>query len=95
MVGQQQVRLLRRYRTNIKMSDGFKGMMKNGWHPKGKDGGRESWRGDFKGINQVVNYPPLTPEFSADDGPRRVGSAKASSPTRKQRENIPLDRCRR
>ena len=34
---------------------GFKGMMKDGWHPKGKDGGKESWRGDFKGINQVVS----------------------------------------
>jgi hypothetical protein len=35
------------------MSD-FKNVMKGGWHPKGKDGGKESWRGDFKGINQVV-----------------------------------------
>ena len=32
-----------------------KSMMKGGWNPKGKDGGRESWRGDFKGINQVVS----------------------------------------
>jgi hypothetical protein len=29
--------------------------IKSGWHPKGKDGGKESWRGDFKGINQVVS----------------------------------------
>jgi hypothetical protein len=29
--------------------------LKGGWHPKGKDGGKESWRGDFKGINQVVS----------------------------------------
>lgn len=29
-------------------------MFKEGWHPKGKNGGKESWRGDFKGINQVV-----------------------------------------
>lgn len=35
---------------------GFKGMMKEGWHPKGKDGGKESWRGDFKGINQVAGW---------------------------------------
>lgn len=35
------------------MSD-FKNVMKGGWHPKGKDGGKESWRGDFKGVNQVV-----------------------------------------
>jgi hypothetical protein len=34
----------------------FSGVMKGGWHPKGKDGGKESWRGDFKGINQVVSY---------------------------------------
>lgn len=34
--------------------NGMKGMFKEGWHPKGKNGGKESWRGDFKGINQVV-----------------------------------------
>lgn len=33
----------------------FREIMKDGWHPKGKDGGQESWRGDFKGINQVVS----------------------------------------
>ena len=34
---------------------GLKDMAKGGWHPKGKDGkSSESWRGDFKGINQVV-----------------------------------------
>ena len=37
---------------------GFSGVMKSGWHPKGKDGGKESWRGDFKGINQVVSVAP-------------------------------------
>jgi hypothetical protein len=31
------------------------GVLRDGWHPKGKDGGRESWRGDFKGVNQVVS----------------------------------------
>lgn len=32
----------------------FKAISKNGWHPKGKDGkSGESWRGDFKGINQI------------------------------------------
>ena len=30
-------------------------VVKGGWHPKGKDGKGESWRGDFKGINQVVS----------------------------------------
>lgn len=38
---------------------GFKGLVKEGWHPKGNDGGRESWRGDFKGINQVVRHPNI------------------------------------
>ncbi|KAK5051580.1 hypothetical protein LTR84_003232 [Exophiala bonariae] len=33
---------------------GLRGVMKDGWHPKGRDGGKESWRGDFKGINQVL-----------------------------------------
>lgn len=32
-----------------------KEVAKSGWHPKGKDGGKESWRGDFKGINSVVS----------------------------------------
>jgi hypothetical protein len=37
---------------------GLRETMKSGWHPKGKDGkSSESWRGDFKGINQVVCYP--------------------------------------
>ncbi|KAK2804535.1 hypothetical protein FQN49_008852, partial [Arthroderma sp. PD_2] len=35
---------------------GFKGLVKDGWHPKGNDGGKESWRGDFKGINQVAGW---------------------------------------
>ncbi|KAJ5362037.1 hypothetical protein N7541_002881 [Penicillium brevicompactum] len=35
---------------------GFRNVMKDGWHPKGKEGGKESWRGDFKGINQVAGW---------------------------------------
>jgi hypothetical protein len=36
---------------------GLREKMKGGWHPKGKDGkSSESWRGDFKGINQVVRH---------------------------------------
>ena len=36
---------------------GFKDIAKGGWHPKGKDGkSKESWRGDFKGINQVAGW---------------------------------------
>lgn len=41
-----------------KMS-GFKGIVQNGWHPKGRDGKKESWRNDFKGVNQVVSTPNL------------------------------------
>ncbi|KAL4891613.1 hypothetical protein BDV59DRAFT_66358 [Aspergillus ambiguus] len=35
---------------------GFSKVMKEGWHPKGREGGKESWRGDFKGINQVAGW---------------------------------------
>ncbi|KAL2871796.1 uncharacterized protein BJX67DRAFT_376662 [Aspergillus lucknowensis] len=35
---------------------GFKGIMKDGWHPKGRDGKKESWRNDFKGVNQVAGW---------------------------------------
>ncbi|GES62219.1 hypothetical protein ATEIFO6365_0005019600 [Aspergillus terreus] len=35
---------------------GFGKVMKEGWHPKSRDGGKESWRGDFKGINQVAGW---------------------------------------
>ncbi|KAL8793162.1 MAG: hypothetical protein Q9195_004274 [Heterodermia aff. obscurata] len=36
--------------------DKAKGVVKSGWHPSGKDGKKESWRGDFKGINQVAGW---------------------------------------
>ena len=39
--------------------DKIKGVAKGGWHPPGKQGGTESWRGDFKGINQVVGTARL------------------------------------
>lgn len=35
---------------------GFKDLAKGGWHPKGKDGGKESWKGDFKGVQTVVRH---------------------------------------
>jgi hypothetical protein len=44
---------------------GLKDVVKGGWHPKGKDGKKESWRAENKGINQVV-CPSL-------DGERRDG----------------------
>lgn len=35
----------------------FKNIAKGGWHPKGKDGkSNESWRGDFKGFDQVAGW---------------------------------------
>ena len=36
--------------------DKVKNITKSGWHPSGKDGKKESWREDSKGINQVVRY---------------------------------------
>ena len=33
---------------------GLKNVAKNGWHPTGKDGQAESWRGEYKGINKMV-----------------------------------------
>ncbi|KAH8699146.1 hypothetical protein BGW36DRAFT_293240 [Talaromyces proteolyticus] len=45
---------------------GFRGMMKDGWHPKGKEGGKESWRGDFKGINQVAGWVGKGKDQNAD-----------------------------
>ncbi|KAF2795349.1 hypothetical protein K505DRAFT_336097 [Melanomma pulvis-pyrius CBS 109.77] len=35
---------------------GLKDLAKGGWHPKGKTGGKESWRGDFKGANTVAGW---------------------------------------
>ncbi|TKA60012.1 hypothetical protein B0A49_10040 [Cryomyces minteri] len=36
--------------------DSLKGLAKGGWHPPGKDGKKESWRGDFKGVNTVAGW---------------------------------------
>jgi hypothetical protein len=41
-------------RVGVPMS-GLRNTIKGGWHPEGKEGGKESWRGDFKGINQVAD----------------------------------------
>ncbi|KAH0543275.1 hypothetical protein FGG08_002439 [Glutinoglossum americanum] len=35
---------------------GLKDVVKGGWHPKGKDGKKESWREEHKGINQVAGW---------------------------------------
>ncbi|RMJ28945.1 hypothetical protein PHISP_00156 [Aspergillus sp. HF37] len=34
----------------------FREIAKGGWHPKSKDGSEESWRSDFKGVNQVAGW---------------------------------------
>lgn len=50
---------------------GLKDIAKGGWHPKGKDGkSKESWRGDFKGIEQVsrwVGHPKAANAPSGDN----------------------------
>jgi hypothetical protein len=35
---------------------GLKDLAKGGWHPKGKDGGKESRLGDMKGVSTVVRF---------------------------------------
>lgn len=45
------IRVFIRYRT-ICMSFS----LKKGWHPPGRDGKKESFRNDFKGINQVAGW---------------------------------------
>jgi hypothetical protein len=44
---------------------GLRDIAKGGWHPKGKESGKESsWRSDFKGANTVVSIP-FTNAFSS------------------------------
>jgi hypothetical protein len=69
---------------------GLKGMMKDGWHPKGKEGGKESWRGDFKGINQVVwLYCPSACSLLDADCPRLAGWGKEGTQTRNGKTMYP------
>ncbi|KAF2277270.1 uncharacterized protein EI97DRAFT_449957 [Westerdykella ornata] len=35
---------------------GLRDLAKGGWHPKGKGGGKESWKGDFKGVSTVAGW---------------------------------------
>ncbi|MCJ1483254.1 hypothetical protein MMC06_003421 [Schaereria dolodes] len=55
--------------------DRVKGVAKGGWHPPGKHGGKESWRGDFKGINQVASL---------------VGKGKAPAANAEEHNSRPL-----
>ncbi|KAF3395227.1 hypothetical protein DPV78_009058 [Talaromyces pinophilus] len=57
---------------------GLRGVMNNGWHPKGKEGGKESWRGDFKGINQVAGWMGKGKDSSKDDRAEHVSRPLAS-----------------
>ncbi|KAI1927423.1 hypothetical protein LOZ65_002314 [Ophidiomyces ophidiicola] len=59
----------------------FKGFVKDGWHPTGRDGGRESWRGDFKGINQVAGWVGKGKD-SGGAGPRNEHIARPVSTLR-------------
>ncbi|KAJ6191457.1 hypothetical protein N7519_001478 [Penicillium mononematosum] len=45
---------------------GLRNTIKGGWHPEGKEGGKESWRGDFKGINQVAGWMGKGNESNSD-----------------------------
>lgn len=48
--------------------NGLKDIAKGGWHPKGKEGGKESYRGDFKGINQVAGWMGKGKDTSKKEG---------------------------
>ena len=72
---------------------GFSKVMKEGWHPKSKDGKEESWRNDFKGINQVVSWPPWPPLGSATNSAPQagwMGKGKEPSPDRSKHVSAPL-----
>jgi hypothetical protein len=64
---------------------GIKDVVKGGWHPKGKDGGEESWRNDNKGINTVVcssTLPGIVQEANIVSG-RMDGERQRSSEIRR------------
>lgn len=66
---------------------GFKGVMKDGWHPKGKDGhSKESWRGDFKGINQVVRS--TTHHSHEINAPLTKNNARPAGWAKARRKNL-------
>lgn len=50
----------------------FKEIAKGGWHPKGKAGKGESWRGDFKGVGQVAGCESLQHASFAEHGARLI-----------------------
>ncbi|KAJ5207637.1 hypothetical protein N7449_002016 [Penicillium cf. viridicatum] len=57
---------------------GLRNTMKGGWHPEGKEGGKESWRGDFKGINQVAGWMGKGKEGESSDSRSDSGQTSES-----------------
>ncbi|KAL6720476.1 hypothetical protein ACLMJK_002399 [Lecanora helva] len=55
--------------------DKAKNIARGGWHPQGKNGGKESWRGDNKGINQVAGW---------------IGKGKTTEPAASEHRSRPL-----
>ncbi|KAJ5407500.1 hypothetical protein N7465_008784 [Penicillium sp. CMV-2018d] len=58
---------------------GLRNTIKGGWHPEGKEGGKESWRGDFKGINQVAGWMGKGKEGESSGSGSGSGQASESS----------------
>ena len=58
---------------------GFRDIAKGGWHPKSKDGNsKESWRGDFKGINQVAGWMGKGKDPNAKDSEEHISRPLAT-----------------
>ncbi|KAL4781421.1 hypothetical protein BJX76DRAFT_17485 [Aspergillus varians] len=57
---------------------GFKGIMKEGWHPKGREGKKEGWRNDFKGVNQVAGWMGKGKDKDDDDAENHVSRPLSS-----------------
>ncbi|EXJ83680.1 hypothetical protein A1O1_07304 [Capronia coronata CBS 617.96] len=56
----------------------LRNVVKEGWHPKGKSGGKESWRGDFKGIDQVAGWMGKTRDPSKEEAEEHVSRPLSS-----------------
>ncbi|KIV82284.1 hypothetical protein PV11_04405 [Exophiala sideris] len=56
----------------------FRSLAKEGWHPKGREGGKESWRGDFKGINQVAGWMGKGKDSSKSEASEHVSRPLAT-----------------
>ncbi|KAB8975989.1 hypothetical protein FH972_026868 [Carpinus fangiana] len=58
------------------------GILKGGWHPKGKgEGGKESWRSDFRGVNQIAKLAGRGKEDPlSNNGSMQSGLSHSSAP---------------